>query len=138
MLGSILALAACGKEAGRVPFAAEGTATATVTLAQGEVAFWTDIDVEYKGAAEARYQIELVQAGTVVAQAECNPLGAINVKMSWVETNIGDSHSRSGRGKMKCSVEVAKAGPTVVRARLVVPQKPATFELKKADLVLKQ
>lgn len=137
-LVALTALAGCGTELGRVAFAAEGASEATVTLAAGEVHFWTDIDIDYKGDAALGYRVELVQNGAVVANVDCNPLGPMSVKMSWVETNFGSSHSRSGSGKMDCSVALAHGGPTVVRARLVFVQKPATLTLKKADLAVKQ
>ena len=44
-----LSLVACGKEAGRVPFAAEGTATSTATLNAGTVSFWMDIEMKWEG-----------------------------------------------------------------------------------------
>jgi hypothetical protein len=130
-----LLLAGCGKEVGRVPFAASGSGTANVTLEAGDVDFWTDIDVEYRGDAALQYHVDLEQGGAGVATAACNPLGPINVKTSWVETNLGSAHSRSGMGKMSCSVKLAKGGPTKVKATFTA-SKSAT--LKKADLVLKQ
>jgi len=133
-----LALAACGKEKGRVPFTADGTATATAALEAGDVALWTDIDVEYEGSAAMTYTVDLEQGGTVVATATCNPLGHLSVKTAWVETNLGSSHSRSGNGKMGCTARVPAAGTTTVKATLSIPSRPPTFTLKKADLVLKQ
>lgn len=138
-LGGLLVLASsCGKEAGRVPFTAEGAREATVMLKAGEVAFWTDLDVEYQGEAAIEYRVELLQAGTNVGSAVCNPLGHLPVKSGWVETNIGSSHSRRGNGKMECSAKVAAGGSTTVKATLAFKQKPQTITLKKADLVVKQ
>ncbi len=34
-----------------------------------------------------------------VGTATCNPLGPINVKSTWVETNLGNKHTRSGNGE---------------------------------------
>jgi hypothetical protein len=131
-------LVACGKETGRVPFAAEGTANAPATLKAGNVDFWTDIDMKWEGDAALAYTIELEQGGKSVATATCNPLGAINVKLNWSETNIGGSHSRSGSGKMGCSATLPSGGATNVKATLAFSRKPATLTLSKADLVLKQ
>ena len=138
LLLSLLTLAACGKEKGRVPFAADGTGTTTATLEAGDVAFWADLDLEYEGSAAMSYAVELEQGGTVVASGTCNPLGAMNVKVNWVETNIGSSHSRSGSGKMGCHAKVPAAGATNVKVTLAISTRPATFTLKKADFVLKQ
>jgi hypothetical protein len=132
------ALLSCGKELCRVPFAAEGAATATATLAQGQVAFWTDLDLDYEGDASLLYQIQLVQAGTTVATATCNPLGELPVRSSWVETNIGSKHSRRGDAKMECSTKLRAGGPTTVKVSLAFARKPISAELRKADLVLKQ
>jgi hypothetical protein len=131
-------LVACGKEAGRVPFAAEGTANATATLNSGNVDFWTDIDMKWEGDAALAYTIELEQGGKSVATATCNPLGPMNVKVGWSETNIGGSHSRSGSGKMGCSATLPSGGATNVKATLAFSRKPATLTLSKADLVVKQ
>ena len=133
-----LTLVACGKEAGRVPFAAEGTQQATVSLKKGEVSFWTDIDLELQGDASLTYTVTLAQNGAPVGQAMCNPLGHIPVKTSWVETNLGSSHSRKGTGKMECSAILPNDGPTEVRASLAFSKKPESVTLKRADLVLKQ
>jgi hypothetical protein len=138
VLTIVSTLAACGTEAGRVPFTAEAQSEATLPLAQGDVSFWTDIDISYQGPAVLQYRIELLQAGAVVATAVCDPLGAMSVKMGWVETNLDDAHSRRGGGKMGCSASVPAAGPTTVRATLAVASRPTTVALRKADLVRKQ
>jgi hypothetical protein len=134
-LSSLVLLVGCGKEVGRVPFSAPGTASADVTLQAGEVAFWTDIDAEFHNDSSLPYTVHLEQGGASVGTAMCNPLGHINVKTSWVETNLGNKRSRSGMGKMECSVSLAKGGPTTVKVTLG-PAKDIT--VKKADLVLKQ
>jgi hypothetical protein len=133
-----LALAGCGKEAGRVPFSSEASKTATLQLAAGDVAFWTDLDIKYEGNAKLQYRIELLQGGANVASASCDPLGEMNVKVGWVETQWGSSRSRSGSGKMSCSANLAKGGPTDVAATLAFAVRPSKLDLKKADLVVKQ
>jgi hypothetical protein len=133
-----LSLVACGKEAGRVPFAAEGTATSAATLNAGTVDFWTDIEMKWEGDAALAYAVELEQGGKSVATATCDPLRSITVKVNWAEINLGSSHSRSGSGKMGCSATLASGGATNVKATLAFSRKPATLALSKADLVLKQ
>jgi hypothetical protein len=134
-LSSLMVLAGCGKEVGRIPFSAPGTGTANVTLQAGEVAFWTDIDVEYHSDSSLLYTVHLEQGGASVGAATCHPLGRIHVKTGWAENNLGSTHTRSGMGKMECSVSLAKGGPTTAKATLG-PAKDVT--VKKADLVLKQ
>jgi hypothetical protein len=131
-------MAGCGKEAGRTPFAAEGEQTATMELKAGEVALWTDIDLEWEGDGNLSYKVELVQNGTTVASAMCNPLGNLPVKSSWVSTDIGSKHSRRGNGKMPCDTKLAVGGPTTVKSTLAWGRKPASVTMKKADLVVKQ
>jgi hypothetical protein len=135
---SISLLTGCGKEAGRVPFATEGTKAVTMPLEAGDVAFWTDIDVKYEGAAALTYRVDLLQGGAGVATAECQALGPMSMKVGWVETQFGASYSRSGSGRMKCSAQLAKSGPTLVQTTLGFDPRPTSVVLKKADLVLKQ
>ena len=136
VVGSLVS--GCAKEAGRVPFSGEGTAASTMTLKAGEVDFWTEIDIDWEGDASLAYKIDLAQGGKVVASATCNPLGRLHVKTSWVETNIGDKHSRRGNGKMDCTVSLPSAGATEVRAHLAFAKKPPSVTLKKADLSVRQ
>lgn len=132
------ALLGCGKEAGRVPFGAEGAQSSAMSLNAGDVAFWTDIDVDYEGDGTLAYAVDLVQDGASVAKATCDPLAKHSVRTGWVETNFGNSHSRKGSGKMACDVKLAKGGPTTVNVKLAFGQKPTKVTLRKADLVVKQ
>jgi len=133
-----LALTGCGKERGRVPFSGEGTGSVSVSLEAGDVSFWSDIDVKYEGSAALNYRIELAQAGVKVADAVCDPLGQMNIKVGWIETQFGSSFSRRGTGKMNCSASLPKAGLTTVQAALAFGSKPTSFTLNKADLIVKQ
>jgi hypothetical protein len=65
-------------------------------------------------------------------------LGPMSMKVGWVETHFGDSGSRSGNGRMKCAAQLAKSGPTLVRATLAFDPRPVSVTLSKADLVVKQ
>lgn len=137
LLAGLSSLAGCGREVGRLPFSAEGKEAATMSLQAGEVAFWTDVDLKYEGAAEATYSIELEQAGSSVGKVQCDPLTP-DVKLRWMETRFADSRSLSGWGRMRCEARIAKPGPTTVRATLAFTTVPHTLSFRKADLVLKQ
>lgn len=137
LLAWLCLLAGCGRQVARLPFTTEGTAATTVTLQAGELRFWTDIELKYEGAAEVAYSIELEQAGTTVARAECDPLTP-DFKLGWVETQFGTARSLSGSGRMRCEASVPKPGPTTVRAVLTFKTKPPVLDFKKADLLLKQ
>lgn len=131
-------LCACGSEVGRVPLTAEGSAAIQAPLKAGEVSFWTDIDIEYEGDATLTYDVTLEQGGKSVAKTTCDPLARLSTRMKWLEKNVGDSHSRSGLGKMACTATVPAAGPTSAKVTLAFGRKPKAVTLKKADLVLKQ
>jgi hypothetical protein len=137
LLGAALA-AGCGKEVGRVSLSSAHEGESKIDLKAGEVAFWTDIDIEWEGNVTARYEIDLEQNGSKVATTTCNPLGPLKVKLGWVETHLSGRHSRRGRGKMDCAVQLEKGGPTVVHTKLSLSSQPASLKLAKADLVLKQ
>jgi hypothetical protein len=138
LLLAVLLLTGCGKEVGRLEFAAEGTKSVTVPLATGDVAFWTDIDLDYEGPTTLSYEVGLEQGGMLVANAVCNPLGQLGIKVGWLEAASGAFRSLKGRGKMSCSAHVNKTGPTTVRAVLRFGTAPASATLRKADLLLKQ
>ena len=126
------------KEVGRVPFSGEGSHTAGTVLSAGKVAFWTDIDVQYKGSAELEYRIALTQGGTQVATATCYPLGYLSTKFVWIEIDKASSHSRRGSGKMDCSATLRKGGPTTVDVTLAFTVRPPSATTPRVDLVLKQ
>lgn len=139
-LGSLflLLLIGCGKEAGRVDFSTEGQGEATVLLNAGEVSFWTDLGIDYDGEAALKYEVMLLQGDKVATTTVCDPLGQLPIKVAWVETDFNDSHSRSGKGKMTCSVDLARGGPTTVRAKLIISHRPPRLVLNRADLILRQ
>jgi hypothetical protein len=138
LLAAALLLVGCGKEVGRVPFSGEGSGSATTVLNAGSVAFWTDVDIAYDGSATLDYQIALVQGGTRVASAVCNPLGPMSIQVLWNEMHRGSASWRSGRGKMDCSANLSKGGPTTVEATLAFGDRPLSATIKRADLVVKQ
>lgn len=133
-----LPLLACGRPVGNLPFSGEGTKTTTMPLAAGNVAFWTNLDVAYEGAATLGYRIELSQAGRTVAMVDCDLLENLSLKLGWLATNYGAVHSTVGHAKMQCVASLPTGGPTVVKATLAFGTRPAKANLKHADLVLKQ
>lgn len=138
LLALSLFVAGCGKEQGRVHFSGEGSNSAAMVLNAGRVAFWSDITVGYTGSARLEYHIALLQGGSAVATAVCNPLDGLNVQMRWVQIDSGNAHSRSGNGKMDCRALLPKGGSTTVQATLAFAVRPLTASITKADLVVKQ
>jgi hypothetical protein len=126
-------LAACGTEVGRVPLAGPGSGTAKVTLKAGEVAFWTDLDVEWDGSLGARYDVTLTSGGQTLT-ASCNPTD-VTARLNSVRNTTGSKSAFRYEGKMKCDV-TAPEGDAVLTATLSVGNATAMF--KKSDLVVKQ
>ena len=54
-----LAASGCGKEVGRISFGDAGSKTTHVDLAAKELVFWSDVDLEWKGAGSASYEIDV-------------------------------------------------------------------------------
>ncbi len=137
-LAAVSFLAGCGKEVARVPFSSVGSSSAATTLAAGEVAFWTDLDVAYDGTATLDYDIALVQGGLPVAKAACAALGPKSISVGWFDFQRGSGHLQRGKGKMLCSATLPKAGPTTVEAALAFGTRPTRAAITRADLVLRQ
>jgi hypothetical protein len=138
VLGGLLLSSGCGKAVGRLGFTGEGTQSAALPLVAGDIAFWTDVSLEFEQPAALRYHIDLEQGGVSVATADCDPLGRLSIKVGWVEAGLGGWRSITGSGKMLCSAHLSKAGLTTVRVTLAFTTKPTTLTFRRADLVLKQ
>jgi hypothetical protein len=133
-----VSLAACGKEIGRIALHDEGSGETTVQVTGGKpLALWTSLDAKYTGTLAARYDVELVQDGTVVGKALCNPLD-VSTKISSTETNFGSDRSISWQGKMRCAVTPAKSGAATVRAKLAFDKRPAKLTIGDMSLVVKE
>jgi hypothetical protein len=136
LLGGALLFAGCGKEVGRIDFSEPGTRSVTVSLdASEEVAFWTELDVEFRGPTRLSYSIVLRQDGKEVAGANCDALD-VNVKLMSKTVTIGDQTSISYEGKMSCSARVPSSGPTEIEATFEAS--PTPLRLANFDLLIKQ
>jgi hypothetical protein len=140
LLASLLALSAagCGKEIGRASMTGPGKSETAVQVSAGKkLALWTQLDVKYSGRFAPVYTVELVQDGTVVDTAMCNPLD-VNVKMKSVETNFGGERKVSYSGKMKCELTPKKSGPATVKATLAYASAPPSLTVADISLVVKE
>ena len=135
VVASAFAAVSCGAVIGQVPFADEGTGEAVINAEAGEVRFWTDFSARFPGFMEARYDVELLQDGTVVAVATCDPFHYVpKVCYATVKTfERRDLHCR-----MTCSAVVPRAGPITVRARFSIRGRPRNLQLARAHLVVRQ
>jgi hypothetical protein len=138
-LACALAAAGCGHEVGRVPFTAEGVKTTKITVGNGGVALWTDMDVEYSGSMVARYDLEMSQGGKVVVTANCDPFD-VKQKIGVVSSTRGTEKVVSYSGKMGCrkGLDDVPAGVTDIKVTLSIPGKPAKMAITKMDLVFKE
>jgi hypothetical protein len=130
-----LVLSSCFHTVGRLPFAGEGARETIVDLEAGDVRFAADVEVRYTGRAIARYDVDLLQGDHLVGRATCDPL-RITGRRSCVY-RFGN-HDFDCSIVMECRAHVDAGGPTVVRARLSIPTRPAEFTLHRADLIVGQ
>ena len=138
MVALAFALVSCGKEIGRIPMSGAGAAETKITVKSGErLALWTSLDLSFTGSLEARYEVDLVQGGTTVSQAKCDPLD-VSTKIGSKEVEINAHYSASYSGKMRCEVVATKDGEATVRARLIFANAPADLAIKDISLVIKQ
>jgi hypothetical protein len=136
--GLVLVLGGCGKEIGRIPLHDQGAGETTVQATAGKpLALWTSLDVKYTGQLAAHYEVEALQGGTTVARTQCNPLD-VSTKLSSKRIDVGNDHTVSWQGKMHCEVALAKGGATVVRAKLIIDQRPPGLAIRDASLVVKE
>jgi len=135
LLVVLIAVTACFHDVGRVSFAEEGQRQATFNLAPGDVCFAADVEVHGADHAKARFDVDLMQGGQVAAQAACDPLKIGDRKAC---TYRFDNHDYRCNVVMDCRAHLATGGPTVLRVRLSVAEKPADFTLHRADLIVGQ
>jgi hypothetical protein len=139
MVGA-LAVAACGKEVGRIPLQRDGSGQLEIQAKAGtKLALWTSLDIKYRrggGDFDASYDVELRQGGAVVGTAVCNPLD-VSVKTNSVEVTT-QTHSLRYQGKMKCELTATKDGPATVTATLHVRKMPPELAINDLSLVVKE
>jgi hypothetical protein len=136
----VLALAAaaavsCGTVIGQVLFMEEGVGETVINAQAGKIRFWTDFSARYQIGMGARYDVELLQDGVVVATAVCDPLRR-SPKVCHGSYNVGAEHHFNCL--MNCSAVVPRSGPTTVRARFSIPYRPGDLRLVRADLIIRQ
>ena len=129
-------LASCGTTLGTVPFKDEGAGQVKIDARSGELRFWTELDATYKGELVSSYSIELVQDDVVVGRATCDPLLLKMPRNCSEREQAGET--RKLHCRMACYAHVPKPGPTVVRAKYTIRQRPENLRLTQANLVVKQ
>jgi hypothetical protein len=127
-----LAVSSCFSSARRISFAGEGAKETVVELDSGDIRFAAYFEGYYTGRAVGRYDIELLQANRVVSHATCDLLPIVDDRQCIFRFN----KERECNVVMNCSAHLDDGGPTVVRARLSIPTKPADFKLERTDLIV--
>ena len=109
---------------------------ATVNLKKGdEVAFWTEMDLEYENDLALRYSVEVWKDSQRLKAFDLDALNT-NVRMMEVRTSFGNKTSWSYTGRMG-KMEIAEDGIYDFKAILRSSGNP-TLVLNKANLVLKR
>jgi len=138
--GLLLALpaliASCGTTLGTVSFKDEGKGEVKIEAKSGELRFWTELDAAYKGELVSSYVIELVQDDVVVGRATCDPLLLKMPRNCSEREQAGES--KTFHCRMACYAHVPRPGPTVVRAKYSILQRPDNLRMMQANLVVKQ
>lgn len=131
----IVLLAGCGSEIERVHFEAVGEEEATFQSDGSEVAFWTDLDVEYAYGSEpsATYEITVYKKGDKVAELVCDPF---DVRYQTMERHaeVRGTVKQSYLAPMRCTGELPE-GELTLKVHFKVNARMTVF---RADLVLRE
>lgn len=101
----------------------------------GEIAFWSDMDLEYDGEVELRMRVRVLKDGTDLELLEIDPL-AMNVTVGETRTSMGGHTDWSFTGRNHVWM-VPEDGTYVFKAILTASENPSLI-INKAGLVLKQ
>lgn len=126
----------CTKEVGRVDFADAGTNGSYAPVPGGHLDVWAKVDISFEDDVSAGYRVSLLESGKEIATSDCNPFD-VTVKMGEMKTQFGKRQRLRYSGKTKCSFDVPPGSYDVV-AQLVLPNRPASLEVRHLDLVFKQ
>jgi hypothetical protein len=109
---------------------------ASVVLKPGdEIAFWSEMDMEYEGDVKIVFRISMTKDGKDLGAMDVDPRKK-DMTIGEVKTSIGDktSWSFSGRGAI---IPITEAGNYKFEAILLASDNPSLI-IKKAELVLKK
>lgn len=100
-----------------------------------EIAFWSDMDLEYYGEVELRMRVRVLKDDTDLELLEIDPL-AMNVTVGETRTSMGEHTNWSFSGKNHVW-KVPEDGTYVFKAILTASENPSLI-INKAGLLLKQ
>ena len=100
-----------------------------------EIAFWSEMDMEYKGTVDLRFRVDVVKDGAEYDQLEINPLEK-NITIGEVKTEIMGDTDWSFEGK-NGEIEIQEDGAYVFKAWFEASDNPS-LNLKQAELILRK
>lgn len=100
-----------------------------------EIAFWSDIDVEYEGEASLRFRVEVLKNGEDFGGFEIDPTDK-SITLGEVRTTIMDKTDWSFSGK-NSELKIEEDGKYTFKAILVSSDNPS-LKIEKAELVIKK
>jgi len=100
-----------------------------------EIAFWSDMDMEYKGDVKLQFKIKIFKSTTKVAQFEIDPTKK-NITVGEVKTNVMDKTKWRFSGKNH-DLTIEEDGTYRITSILVASENPS-LKITKAELVIKK
>ncbi|NMM49768.1 hypothetical protein [Marinigracilibium pacificum] len=100
-----------------------------------EIAFWSDLDIEYTGDVQLRFKIQMLKDGQELSVLEVNPFDK-KITIGEVKTSINEDTKWSFIGKNK-SLVVKESGNYTFKGLLITSENP-TLKINKAEIVIKK
>lgn len=100
-----------------------------------EIAFWSDMDLEYEGDVQLRFKMEISNNGQSLGTLEIDPTKK-NMTIGEVQTNFGSSTDWSFMGK-NTEITIEEDGNYTFKGILVASENE-TLKINKAEIVLKK
>lgn len=100
-----------------------------------EIAFWSDMNIEYEGDASLRFRVEVLKNGEDFGGFEIDPTDK-SITLDEVRTTIMDKTDWSFSGK-NSEIKIEDDGKYTFKAILVSSDNPS-LKIKKAELVIKK
>jgi len=108
---------------------------ATLDLKKGdEIAFWSDIDIEYEGNVNVRFRVKVYKNGTKTSELEIDPTKK-NITIGEVKTNIANKTKWSFTGK-NSELKIEEDATYTIKSILVASKNPS-LKINQAELVIK-
>ncbi|SFN42923.1 hypothetical protein SAMN04487989_101374 [Bizionia echini] len=109
---------------------------ATLSLKKGEeIAVWSEMDIEYEGNVDLRFQIEVSKNGENIGVLEIDPTDK-NITIGELKSSINNKTSWSFTGK-NSEITIEDNGEYTFKGILIASENP-TLKIDKAEIILKK